>query len=265
MFLNFYGKIFIYYIQDTMKKILLSINRYFSNFLIYLTIVFSFIIYVMYKVPVFFWIGNRSVSNYIDNAAGLFVKFLEREYLMFFFFPFLPILIGFFVIALFVWIFYRKEKEISRQGFSGIIIGFLAGFVLFYMPIKANNLSYKIDQEREAEIRENYNSDLKKVTIYTNKEFYKLYQTLADDGLQEWRKDPIEVVRYELEKGSLTSLSREDDILMLKTIDGKKEKGRTARATVELKNEARDIEIYLNSFWESDDGIWTVYAYKKME
>jgi len=96
-------------------------------------------------------------------------------------------------------------------------------------------------------------------TVYVNKgiskEFLKLYQTLADEGIETWRKDPLAVVKNELEKGDLTYLSHGTSELNIKTIN-------VDSAVVRLKNDQLQAEISLNRYWESADGVWLVKSYK---
>lgn len=246
-----------------MKKIIVSINHYFSNFLLYVLIMGFLVLYVMHKVPIHYWIGRIAGQSFIDNIGSIFIEFFDFSYMAFIFQPLLPFLIGFLILSIFIWIFYRKDEEAGKEGFRGMIIAILAIFLLFYLPTKAADLSYKIREGRDAEIKNFHTADFKKVSVISPREFYSLYQSLADEGLQEWRKNPIEVVKHELERGNLTSLNKENNELSLKSME-EKEKGKSSEAVVELKNDFFQAEIYLSSFWESDDGIWIVKRYKRI-
>ena len=91
-----------------MKIFLLSISHYFSNFLAALSIFAFLLLYIMFKVPVVFWVGNMAGRNFTDNLGGLLIRFLENDYLIFFLFPFLPLLGAFLVLSAFIWFFYRR-------------------------------------------------------------------------------------------------------------------------------------------------------------
>lgn len=243
-----------------MKKFLLSISRPLSGFLATIS-VFAFLpLYIMFTVPAILWVGSSmSGNNFTDNFGGLLVKFLENDYLIFLLFPFLPLLGIFLILSVFIWIYYRRDKEAGQVGFKNTILGILAIFFLVFLPIKASQFNYKIQEERNKEIAQFFNNDTG--TVYLNggfnKEFLKLYQTLADEGIQAWRKDPIAVVKNELEKGDLTSLSHGANELTIKTTD----MGNHG-AVVMLKNERLQAEIWLSQYWESADGVWLVKSYK---
>lgn len=247
-----------------MKKILLAITSYFSYFLIPLTLFSLFLIYVMFKVPIAFWLGHMAGKNYADNAGGMILQFLKNDYLIFFFSPLLPILAAYLILTLFIWIYYRDDKKTSRTGFAYMIITLFAGFSLAYMPIKASNLSFKVQEEREGYLKKINKTDEIFINKNLNKEFLKLYQTLADDGLQEWRRDPIKVAEYELSEGDLTYLSHGENKLTLVSLEEDKVNKKSKGAIIKLMNEQLEAEIYLNSYWEKENGIWMVKGYKKL-
>ena len=244
-----------------MKKILLLISQYFFNFLLVLFLFSLFLIYIMFKVPIVFWVGNMSGKNFTDNVGGLLVRFFDNDYITFFLWPFLPFLGAFFLLSMFIWIYYRHDKEAGKIGFSGIVLSLLVIFSLVYLPIRSVQLKYKIQEQRDKQISQIYNDDTVYLNKGFNKEFLKLYQTLADEGIQEWRKDPVAVVKNELEKGDLTYLSHGINNLTLKSIDTDDSSGITS-AIVILENEQLRAEISLNQYWESDDGVWLVKSYK---
>ncbi|MFA5248220.1 MAG: hypothetical protein WC415_03170 [Patescibacteria group bacterium] len=248
-----------------MKKVLLSVSRCISGFLIAILAPAFFLLYIMFTLPAVLWIGGGMTgSSFTDNFGGLLVKFFQDGYVIFFFFPFLPFLAAFFVLSVFVWIYYRRDKEVGRVGFKNIILCILTAFFLIILPIKASQLSYSIQEQRDKEVAQLYRND--DGTVYINKgfnkEFFKLYQTLADEGIQSWRKDPIAVVKNELEKGDLTYLSHGENELTLKIIDTYP--GKYPRAIVALKNERLEAEIWLSQYWESADGVWLVKSYKRL-
>jgi len=242
-----------------MKNFLLSISRSLSGFLAAVSIVAFLPLYIMFTVPAILWVGSgMSGNNFIDNFGSFLVKFLENDYLIFFLFPFLPLLGVFLILSVFVWIYYRHDKEAGKVGFKNTILGILAIFFLVFLPIKASQFNYKIQEERSKEIIQFHGND--DGTVYSrgaDKEFLKLYQTLADEGIQAWRKDPVAVVKNELEKGDLTSLSHGKNELTVKTT-GVGNHG----AVVLLKNERLQAEIWLSQYWESADGVWLVKSYK---
>jgi hypothetical protein len=214
----------------------------------------------MFKVPVVFWVGNMAGRNFTDNLGGLLIRFLENDYLIFFLFPFLPLLGAFLVLSAFIWFFYRRDKEAGKVGFRNTVLSILAVFLLIFLPIQSARLGYKIQEQRDLQISQIYNDSETSVNKGLNKEFLKLYQTLADEGIQVWRKDPVAVVKNELEKGDLTFLSRGANELTLKIINT--DKNKYPGAVVMLKNERLQAEIWLSRYWESADGVWLVKSYK---
>jgi len=243
-----------------MKKFLLSISRPLSGFLAAVSVVAFLPLYIMFTVPAILWVGSgMSGNNFTDNFGSLLVRFLENDYLIFFLFPFLPLLGIFLVLSIFIWIFYRHDKEAGKIGFKNTVLCILAIFFLVFLPIKASQFNYKIQEERNKEITQLHGND--DGTVYINKnfnkEFLKLYQTLADEGIQVWRKNPVAVVKNELEKGDLTSLSHGKNELTVKTTDVGNH-----GAVVLLKNERLQAEIWLSQYWESADGVWLVKSYK---
>ncbi|MFA6106657.1 MAG: hypothetical protein WC745_03205 [Patescibacteria group bacterium] len=249
-----------------MKNSLLLISQYFSSFLSPLLVLSSFLIYVMLAVPSIFWVGRSASGNiFTDNSGGMMMNFLKNDYLTFFLFPFLPFLGAFLVLSVFVWIYYRHDKAAGKIGFKNTALCLLSFFMLVLLPIRATQLGYKIEDERRKEIAQFHSSD---GTVYVNKsinkEFLKLYQTLADEGIQVWRKDPVAVVKNELEKGDLKSLNHGLNSLTLESTD-KSDSGGITNAVVLLENERYKVQIRLNRYWESDDGVWLVKSYKKLK
>lgn len=244
-----------------MKKVLLLISRYFSDFLAVVSILALLFLYIMFKVPAVLWVGNMAGGNFTDNFGGRLIEFLKNDYLLFFFYPFLPFVIGFILLSVFIWFFYRHDKEAGKIGFRNTILGIFAVFLLVFLPIEAAQIGYKIQEQRDRQISQIYNDNTVYVNKGFNKEFLKLYQTLADEGIQSWRKDPVAVVKNELEKGDLTSISHGENNLTLKSIKTI-EPSKAAVATVLLENKQLTAEIYLNQYWESTDGVWLVKSYK---
>jgi len=245
-----------------MKKFLLSISRPLSGFLAAVSVVAFLPLYIMFTVPAVLWVGSSmSGNNFTDNFGSFLVRFLENDYLIFFLFPFLPLLGIFLVLSVFIWVFYRHDKEAGKIGFKNTILCILAIFFLVFLPIKASQFNYKIQEERSKEITQFHGND--NGTVYSrgvDKEFLKLYQTLADEGIQTWRKDPVAVVKNELEKGDLTSLSHGANELTLKIVNA--DKNKYPGAVVLLKNDRLQAEIWLSQYWESADGVWLVKSYK---
>ncbi|MDP2709145.1 MAG: hypothetical protein Q8O93_03805 [bacterium] len=247
-----------------MKQALLLISRYFSGFLAGLFIFALFLLYLMMMVPADRWVGSMSGRNFTANAGGRLINFFDNDYFTFFLLPFFPFLIGFFMLSVFIWVNYRHDGQAGRTGFRNIILAVLAAFLLIFLPIQAARLGYKIQERQEERISQIYGDG----TVYVNKgfdkEFLKLYQTLADEGIQSWRKDPLAVVKNELETGDLTSLNRGENKLTLKIIDSYEPSG-NPRAVVALENDKLKAEIFLSRYWESPDGVWLVKSYKMAE
>ncbi|MFA6393418.1 MAG: hypothetical protein WCW25_00885 [Patescibacteria group bacterium] len=246
-----------------MKKALLFISRYFSALLAPLLVLSSFLIYVMFTVPAIFWVGRSASGNiFTDNYGGMMVNFFKDDYLRFFLFPFLPFLGTFLVLSVFIWIYYRHDKAVGKIGFKNTVLCLLSFFMLVLLPISATQLGYKIEEQRRKEIAQFHSSD---GTVYVNKgvdrKFLKLYQTLADEGIEAWRKDPVAVVKNELEKGDLTSLNHGSNSLTLESTE-RSNSDRITNAVVLLDNERYKAEIRLNRYWESDDGVWLVKSYR---
>lgn len=245
-----------------MKKIILSFSRFLSG-LLTTVLVFAFIpLYVMFTVPFGYWLsGGSSYNNFTDSLGCFWVKLWQDAYIVLFLFPFLPFFGVFFLFSVFVWIFYRHDQEAGKIGFKNTILCILAAFFLILIPMKAGSLGYKIQAMIDKEMTELYKNSDGRISVNKgiDKEFLKLYQTLADEGIQVWRKDPIAVVENELKNGNLTSYNKEGNVLKLLSEDDKK---RTA--TVLLKNDYMKMEIGLSKYWESTDGIWIVKSYKKL-
>ena len=246
-----------------MKKTLLLISRYFSNFLATISIFAFLLLYIMFKVPVVFWVGSMAGINFTDNFGGRLVEFFKNDYLLFFLCPFSPFVIGFLLLSIFIWFFYHGDQEAGKIGFRNTVLSILAVFLLVFLPIQSARLGHKIQEQRDLQISQMYNDSEIAVNKGFNKEFLKLYQTLADEGIQAWRKDPVAVVENELAKGDLTSLSHGKNELSLKTIDTYEPSG-NPRAVVMLKNERLQAEILLGRYWESSDGVWLVKSYKTL-
>jgi len=247
-----------------MKKILIAINKFLSYFLSILLISFSFLVYVMHVVPKVFWIGNMSGRNFQNNFGSSLVDFFDFNYLTFFLFPFLPILGVILLLSVFIWIFYRHDRQVGRAGLRNTILSLLLTFVIFYLPMKASLMDYEIRFLREKRIDEIYADNVVKVNPRLEKEVQKIYQSLYYEGILKWREDPIAVVDYELEKGDLKYLSAVNNKLTLIATSSDQNTG-FSQATVLLENKKTNVEIYLASYWDSDVQVWTVRRYKKLE
>jgi hypothetical protein len=246
-----------------MKKILLAVSRYLSILLAAISTLAFLPLYVMFTIPVGYWLsGGSSFNNFTDSFGLRWVSFFQDDYLAFLFFPFLPFFGIFFILSVFVWIYYRHDREASKVGFKNIILCVLSVFFLMLIPIKTEQLGYKIHEQVDKDTAQLHRND--DGTVYINKgfnkEFFKLYQTLADEGIQTWRKDPVAVAKNELEKGDLTYLSHGENELTLKIIETYP--GKYPGAIVLLKNERLEAEIWLSQYWESTDGVWLVKSYK---
>jgi len=247
-----------------MKKILIAINKFLSYFLSILLISFSFLVYVMYVVPKVFWIGNMSGRNFQNNFGSSLVDFFDFNYLTFFLFPFLPILGVILLLSVFIWIFYRHDRQIGRAGLRNTILSLLLTFIIFYLPMKAFLMNHEIRFLREKRINEIYADNVVKVNPRLEKEVQKIYQSLYYEGILKWREDPIAVVDYELEKGDLKYLSAGYNKLTLIATSSDETSG-FSQATVLLENKKMNAEIYLASYWDSDGQVWTVRRYKKFK
>jgi hypothetical protein len=136
-----------------MKKIILSISRYLSIFLV-ATLTIAFLpLYVMFTVPAAYWLnGGSSANNFTDSFGLPWVRFFQDNYPLFFLFPFLPFFGIFFILSVFVWIYYRRDKEAGKIGFKNIILCVLVIFFLVFIPIKAVQLGYKIQEQIDEDI-----------------------------------------------------------------------------------------------------------------
>ncbi|MFH1822525.1 MAG: hypothetical protein ABH830_02375 [Patescibacteria group bacterium] len=248
-----------------MKKGLLAINKVFTYFLSVLLIFLSFLVYLMFVVPKVLWLGNMSGSNFNDNFGSGLVNFFDFNYITFFLMPFLPILGAMLLSSLFVWIFYRHDKQAGKAGFINTVLTVLLAFVIFYLPMKASLMDHDIRYLRQQQIDEIYTDNMIKVTPRLDKEVQKIYQSLYYEGILEWRENPVAVADYELEKGDLKSLSMGAfDKLTLIATSSDEDTG-FSQATVLLENKKISAEIYLASYWDSDGQVWTVRGYKEIE
>lgn len=238
-----------------MKKVFVSVSRSLSGFLIALTVLAFLPLYMMYVIPIIYWTSGATFGE-------LLVHFLESDYLVFFLFPFSPFLVACFALSVFVWIYNQNDKEVGKVGFRNTLLCIFSIFFLVLLPAKASQFSHKIQEQKDKETARLHTDD---GTVYVNKginkEFLKLYQSLSDEGIQPWRKDPVAVVKHELENGDLTFLSRTNNELTLKLIDAYEPNG-PSRAVVSLTNERFQVEIQLSQYWESTNGIWLVKSYK---
>jgi hypothetical protein len=62
-----------------MKKLILTINKFFTYFLSVLLILLSFLIYVMFVVPKVFWMGNMSGRNFNDTFGSGLISFFDSN------------------------------------------------------------------------------------------------------------------------------------------------------------------------------------------
>lgn len=247
-----------------MKKALLLINQYFFNFLSVIFVFGLLVMFIMFTVPPVLWTGSMAGRNFTDNFGGHLLQFFNNDYITFFLLPFFPFLILFFLLSIFLWIYYRHDSETGNIGFRNTVLCILSAFLLLFLPIKAAQMETRVQEQRDKQVSEMFDDRIIYINKGFNKEFLKLYQTLADEDIQTWRKDPIAVVKYELEKGDLTDLSRGADNLTLKSKNTDEASGITT-AVVSLENKKLKAEITLAQYWEAADGVWLVKNYKKFE
>lgn len=244
-----------------MKKILLEIENYLSNFWVILSIIFAMSIFFIWRAPIFFWFSN----NYKINFFGDFLFKIENYYLLILFYVLLPFAVFFLILSIFIWIYYHRDEIIRKIGFKNIIIIIFAIFLLFLLPAQAVITSYKINSYQEEKIRDAAKSKEGYITGPPSSfEIYKLYQSLADDGIQSWRTNALAVVGNELKEGGcLHQFNRDKNDLLLKSEEIDESTG-LWKAIVELKNNYHDIEIILSKYLRNDkSGIWRVKQYKK--
>jgi hypothetical protein len=247
-----------------MKKILLLVSQYFFNFLSALFVSALLLMFIMFTVSPALWTGNMAGNNFSDNFGGRLLQFFDNDYIIFFVLPFFPFLALFFVLSVFIWVVYRHDKEAGKIGFQNVILCILSVFILVFLPIKAADVKSRMEEQRNLQISQVYGDGVIYINKNFNKEFLKLYQTLADEGIEAWRKDPVAVVKNELEKGDLTYLSHNENRLTLKTA-GKDENTNISSAVIMLENDKLKAEITLHRYWETADGVWLVKSYKKIE
>ena len=241
-----------------MRRILLEIVNYLSHFWVSLSILFATAIYLMWRLPIFFWFGG----NYQTNLFGSSLYEVDY-YILVLFHALLPFAIIFLVLSLFIWLYYRNDKTVSKIGFKNIIISVFAIFLLFLLPAQAYFTSQKVREyqnrkaEEFAEIKKGYVK-----SPPSSFEIFKLYQSLADDGIQPWRTDPLAVAQFEIKEGGiLHRFSRPDNNLTLQSKIIDEYSGRWT-AVVELKNERYNMEIILSQHLRhGEDGIWRVKQY----
>lgn len=247
------------------KRVALFICEYFGRFLSVCLVFGFYVIYIMYKVPLTLWGANSvhwaKTTAIYTNWGASFIYGSNFSYMIFIFFPFMPILIGFLVLSIFLWTYFHKDKAISHIGFKNTIIALLSIFVIFFIAAKSGQMENDIRMEQENEAIK-YKQDFVSVSRGVDSTTLKLYQGLADEGLEVWRKDPIAVVQNEIDRGTLNSYSREDDKLILGDYVMNKD-GSVRSVTVFMENEDWKLEIILNQYWVREDGIWYVNRYKK--
>jgi hypothetical protein len=136
-----------------MKKFLLSISQRISGFLsVVLTIAFL-PMYIMFTIPATYWLnGGSSANNFADSFGLRWVGFFQDNYSIFFLSPFLPFFGIFLLLSIFVWIYYRHDKGAGKIGFKNIILCIFAIFFLVFIPIKAAQLGYKIQEQINMDI-----------------------------------------------------------------------------------------------------------------
>lgn len=244
-----------------MKRILLEIENYLSNLWVSLSILFATAIYLMWRLPIFFWIG----ANHQTNLFGGFLYSMKDYYLPVLFHALFPLVVLFLILSVFVWLYYRQDKAVSKVGFKNIIISIFTIFLLFLLPAQAYIASQKVSeyQDKQAEEFAQSRKGYAKSPPSTF-EIFKLYQSLADDGIQAWRTDPLAVAQFEVKKGGeLSYFSRPNNALTLQSKIFDKVTGH-GTAVVELQNERYNIEIILGQHLRhGEDGIWRIKQYKQ--
>lgn len=245
-----------------MKKFLIIISKYFYSFLVFILMSSLFILYIMFVNPVSFWMGNASSSIGSGNLEGI-VSFLTNDYVLLFLMPILPLIIFFILLSIFIWIFYRKDEEFSKKAFRNILVSIFVIFLLIIIPIKAGVLLSDIQYEKDSFISE-FSDGMIQVNKGNDSEFLELYQTLADENIQPWRKDPVLVTKNEIENGELYNLKHGESKLVLESITVY-ESSQSPKAIVILENDFLKAEIWLGQYWNSDHGVWSVKSYKIIE
>ncbi|MCK4553388.1 hypothetical protein KAU19_00290 [Candidatus Parcubacteria bacterium] len=242
-----------------MKKVILEIESYLSHFWVSLSILFAMAIYLMWRLPIFIWFG----ANHQTNFFGGFLYKMDDYYILILFHALLPLAIIFLVLSLFIWLYYRNDKTVNKIGFKNIIIGVFAIFLLFLLPTQAYFTAQKVREHQDRQAEE-FAQNKKGYVKINQREVLKLYQSLADDGIQTWRTDPLAVAQFETKKGGVLScFSKQDNALTLQSKTFDKVTG-YGTAVVELQNERYNIEIILGQHLRyGEDGIWRIKQYKQ--
>ncbi|MEA3463892.1 MAG: hypothetical protein U9R14_02355 [Patescibacteria group bacterium] len=244
-----------------MKRILLEIENYLSYFWVSFSILFAMAAYLMWRLPIFIWFG----ANHQTNFFGSSLYETENFYPLILFHALLPLAIIFLALSLFIWLYYRSDKIVSKIGFKNILISVFAIFLLFLLPIQAYFTSQKVREYKDRQTEEFAQSKKGHVKSPPSSfEIYKLYQSLADDGIQAWRTDPLAVAQSAIkEGGALHRFSRPDNEFVLQSKFLDDNTGRWI-AVVELKNNYYNVEIILRKHLQQDEsGIWLVKKYIK--
>jgi len=246
-----------------MKKILLIINEYLSQFFSVVLVGAIFLLATTFiTIPDLWMGGGRSGNVFHDNFGSIFLENFEKNYGWFFFFPLLYFVILFLSFSVFVWIYYRRDKTVGAVGFKNVILSLLVVFILIYFPIRIDSFSSKISLMKAEEISDG--GIFKVFNISDRREFLNIYHSLYQEDLLTWRHDPILVAEHSLEYGILRAFDGEENELELKSISDM-DPGVMGAATVLLKNEKGQFEIFLSSLGDDDNRVWMVYGYKQIK
>jgi len=245
-----------------MKKLLLNVEGYLTHFWFFVMFSSGVLVFIVWLSPIYLWVGNQMGGTFKDLVGGLFLEFLSLEYLLLLFYVLLPLAGVFLLLSLYFWVGCKKDKEISHKGLSGVVIGALAVFFMMILPMMGANKEIDVRSYRSEVLVKYYENGTSVKT--TGNEIFKLYQQLVNDDMQTWRKDPLKVVEYEMEKGgALSSINKEGTQLEL--LDKKYgNNNERSEANVLLTNNIFKINIILDQpIKRGEEGIWRVKQYKR--
>ncbi|HPA25431.1 MAG TPA: hypothetical protein PLK76_01575 [bacterium] len=244
-----------------MKNVLVIISEYLSRFFSVALVGGTLLLFSTFiSIPDLWMGGGRSGNIFHNNFGSIFLENFENNYSWFFFFPLLYFTLFFLVISIFLWVYYKKDKQVGKMGFRNVILSLLIIFLLIYFPIRINNFGAKISQMKIEELA-SYNLVTKISTPAERRELLNVYHSLYQEGLVTWRHDPLKVVEYDLKYGILRSLDGENNELTLEfasDIQG----GAMGNTIVRLENDKHQADIHLSCLGGEEDRVWLTYGYE---